>query len=256
MAEIIHGDCTTIVPTLGQFDLVFADPPFNIGHDYTGYDDRLPQAEYERFTARWIQACWRSCRGVMVLHGPDDLAELYLRAARAMSMRRVAWLNWHYRFGVCSRHNWIDSRCHALVFAKHDTYTWNPDAVLVESDRATTYADARVAKYENGGKRLPFTIWGLPSDGKHWGRVQGNSAERRPQHPNQLPERYLERLILAYTRPGDRVLDPFCGSGTTAVVADALGRECVTIDVSEANVASARERLSIGAVHVERRPGS
>jgi DNA modification methylase len=80
--------------------------------------------------------------------------------------------------------------------------------------------------------------------------VQGNNAERRQGHPNQLPEVYLQRLILAYTNPGDRILDPFGGSGTTAVVADALGRDCVTCDVSEHNVASIRDRLQKGAVRV------
>jgi len=246
--DIRVGDCRELVPDMGQFEFVFADPPFNIGHGYNGYDDR--RDDFDEFTAEWIEVCWNACDGVMALHGPDDLAEQYLMAARHLNMRRIAWLNWHYRFGQCGRGNWIDARCHCLLFAKSDDYTWNPDDVLVESDRVK-YGDKRVNETERGGQRLPGTVWGVPSDGAYWGRVQGNSAERRTGHPNQLPEVYLERLLKAYTNRGDRVLDPFAGSGTTAVVASVLGRECVTIDVSGANVASVRDRVAIGAIRVE-----
>jgi site-specific DNA-methyltransferase (adenine-specific) len=98
--------------------------------------------------------------------------------------------------------------------------------------------------------RLPGTVWGVPSDGQYWGRVQGNNKERSPGHPNQLPEVYLERLIRAYTNPGDKVLDPFGGSGTTAVVAQALGRDCTTIDISMGNCKSIEARLQKGAVRI------
>lgn len=251
--RVIVGKCQEVVPTIPfKFHLVFADPPFNIGHPYRGYDDKIPDKDYQDFTYEWIAACWEACDGVICLHGPDDLAELYLRYAELQGFAdsRIAWLNWHYRFGQCHRANWIDARCHCLVFSKNDKHTWNPEAVLVDSDRVA-YGDKRVNDTENGGKRLPGTIWGIPSDGQFWGRVVGNSAERRPHHPNQLPEVYLERLIRAYTNPGDRVLDPFCGSGTTATVAVALGRHCVTIDVSESNAASARERIAAGAKRIK-----
>lgn len=246
-ARVICGDCRTVVPTLGTFDFVFADPPFNIGYEYNGYVDK--RDDFEQFTEEWVSACWNACDGVMALHGPDALAELYLGVARGLKMQRIAWVNWHYRFGQCGRSNWIDARCHCLIFAKHSYWTWNPESVLVDSDRVA-YGDKRIHDTERGGKRVPGTVWGIPSDGPFWGRVQGNSRERRKAHGNQLPEVYLERLIRAYTNPGDRVLDPFAGSGTTAVVANALGRDSVTIDVSEATCESVRERLRIGAIRV------
>lgn len=248
--EVINGDCRRIVPTLGKFDFVFADPPFNIGHPYVGYHDQ--REDFDQFTEEWVSAVWEACSGVLALHGPDNLAEAYLVAARRLGMPRVAWVNWHYRFGQCGRGNWIDARCHCLIFAKADPYTWNPGAVLVDSDRKTTYADPRIHDHANGGQRLPGTVWGIPSDGPFWGRVQGNAKERRKGHPNQLPEVYLARLLKAYTNPGDRVLDPFAGSGTTAVVADALGRDCVTIDVSEQTCESVRGRVKLGSCRIKR----
>jgi DNA modification methylase len=248
--KILCGDCRRLVPTLGRFDFVFADPPFNIGHPYVGYVDR--RDDFDTFTAEWIETCWAACDGVMALHGPDDLAEAYLVHARRLGMRRIAWVNWHYRFGQWGDTNWIGTRAHCLIFSKRPTWKWRPDAVLVDSDRAAKYGDDRTTKTKRPGKRVPGTVWGVPSDGKYWGRVTDSNKERRRGHPNQLPERYLERLLLAYTDRGDRVLDPFAGSGTTATVAAALGRPCVTIDVSPATCRSVAARVEVGAVRVER----
>jgi site-specific DNA-methyltransferase (adenine-specific) len=252
--EVIEGDCREVVPTLGKFDFILGDSPFNIGMSYKGYSDR--RDDFPEFMAEWIEICWQACDGVMALHGPDSLVRHFLQAAQKLRMRRIAWVNWHYRFGQCGRTNWIDARCHCLIFAKHKRWTWNPDAVLVDSDRATTYGDKRIHDTENGGQRLPGTVWGVPSDGPFWGRVQGNSKERRQGHPNQLPEVYLERLIKAYSNRSDRILDPFAGSGTTAVVAQALGRSCVTIDISKQSCESVKERLEKGAVRVQPEPRS
>lgn len=247
--EVICGDSLEVVPKLGKFDLVFSDPPFNIGQSYSGYSDNLPDVDFRLWLDLCVGVFWKATRGVLALHGPDKLAELYLPSCRKRKMSRISWINWHYRFGQCGRTTWIDARAHCLIYGRHG-YTWNPESVLVESDRSSKYSDKRIHETENGGQRLPGTVWGIPSDGPYWGRVQGNNKERRGDHPNQLPEVYLERLILAYTNPGDRILDPFGGSGTTSVVADALGRDCVTIDISESSCESIRSRVESGAVRV------
>src|SRR3990167_1910570 len=166
--DVICGDCIEVIPTLGQFDLVFCDPPFNLGIDYGTYTDK--RSDYFFWCMEWISLAWEHTGGVLCLHGPDSLAEIYLYAGRHLGMARIAWINWHYRFGVCTRSNWIDSRCHCIVFARNK-YTWNPDAVLVPSDRAVIYGDKRIHDTERGGMRLPGTVWGVPSDGPNWGRV-------------------------------------------------------------------------------------
>lgn len=244
--RVINGDCREVLPTIPiKFDFIFADPPFNIDHGYKGFKDKCTPAEYRDFTVTWVLRCWDALKptGILCLHGPDAVAVQYLELELRYALPRIAWINWHYRFGQCHRANWIDARCHCLVYAKDpENYTWNPDAVLVPSDRVA-YGDKRTQQAATPGLRLPGTVWGVPSDGPYWGRVQGNSTERRKDHPNQLPEVYLERLIRAYTNPRDVVFDPFCGSGTTATVAVELGRSCVTIDVSRENCVSARERI-------------
>lgn len=246
--QILHGDCRKVLTELSRkFTLCFSDPPFGIGQTYQGFVDQFN--DYEQFTREWLIKVWKSTHGVLCLHGPDHAATTYVDLEKELGLRkhRIAWVNWHYRFGQCRRSNWIDARCHCLIYAKAKPHTWNPELVLVESDRVK-YKDKRVRQTERGGKRLPGTIWGVPSDGEGWGRVQGTSKQRWKNHPNQLPLAYLRRLILAYTNEGDWVLDPFCGSGTTLVAALELNRNCVGIDVSEANVESACQRIlySIG----------
>lgn len=242
-------DCRHILRGLDESpNFLFADPPFNIGHGYDGYDDNLSDGDYCQFTKEWIHAAEECLAddGLLAVHVPDDVVPLVLASVR---LTRIAWIIWHYRFGQCGRTNWINSKAHCLVFAKNPSrYTWNPDDVLVSSDRASTYKDKRTLQSATPGQRVPFDVWGIPSDGPNWGRVQGNNAERRPGHPNQLPEVYLERLIRAYTNPGDLVLDPFVGSGTSVVVAEALGRRSIGIDISLSNIDSAYERVRNGAV--------
>jgi site-specific DNA-methyltransferase (adenine-specific) len=245
---VIHGNCLQVLPTLGQFNLVFCDPPFNLSRQYDVYNDK--RTDYLDWCLAWIELAWQHTDGVLCLHGPDDLAEIYLYAARQFSMTRIAWVNPWYDFGQCKRTNWVDARCHCLIFARNG-YTWNPGSVLIPSARASTYNDPRIHDTERGGLRLPGTVWGVGADGrgeKFWGRVQGNNKERRPLHDNQLPELYLERLILAYTNEGDSVLDPFGGSGTTITVAQGLNRHGTTIELSEVYCKSIEQRLREGMV--------
>lgn len=100
------------------------------------------------------------------------------------------------------------------------------------------------------GKRVPFDVWGV--DEQYFGRVSGahSNKERRPQHPNQVPEVVVKRALLATTNPGDLVLDPFAGSGTTGAVARALGRRSIGIEISPEYAKSAFERIKEGAVRV------
>jgi site-specific DNA-methyltransferase (adenine-specific) len=248
--EILCQDVRTL-ESEKKFDLAFCDPPFNIGQQYAGFSDKLKPLNYSDFTFLWIAKAWRLLgeNGVLALHGPDSLAEDYLRIPRELGGKRIAWCNLHYRFGQCGRGNWIDARCHCIFFAKGKDFIWNPESVLVESDRVK-YGDKRVSETERGGKRLPGTVWGVPSDGSNWGRIQGDNAERWSKkngapvdHPNQLPIVYMSRIIKAYTNEGSNVLDCFGGSGTTPLVCQALGRNCLSVDVSQESVDSARLRL-------------
>lgn len=255
LVEIIHGDCRDVVRLdrlATELDLAFLDPPFNIGENYGSVSDRLDRDAFEDLIESITLSTFvrLPAHGVLWCHGPDDLADLWLdRARRSGTMKRLAWVNWFYAFGQCRSTNWIDQRCHGIAFGPaNGSPQWFPDAVRIETTRRKMN-DKRTR--DRNGFRVPGTIWGIEAiDGPFWGRVQGNNAERVAGRPNQLPERYLERIIRAYTKRGDLVFDPFCGTGTTATVAKALGRRCITcdLDLDACNLAAAR--VQRGAVRV------
>lgn len=257
LTEIHLGDCRAVINDninawAEAFDFIFADPPFNIGQQYDVYYDDIGEDEFTDFMITWIGYASQCLRpgGVFAIHVPDDLVLLVLQTARAIGLSRIAWVIWHYRFGQCIESNWINSKAHCLIFRAglEDTHCWNPHEIRVESDRSSKYNDMRTMYSATPGKRVPLDVWSVENDGPFWGRVQGNSNERVQDHPNQLPEKYLERLIKAYTNENDLVFDPFGGTGTTAVVARALGRQCVTIDISEQYCSDIACRLKLGAI--------
>jgi DNA modification methylase len=283
--RVYVGDCRELLGRIpeaasGVVDLVFADPPFNWNRDYdrwkrarlaAGKDagasgraayeaeyrtwhDAMPREDYLEFTRGWIGGCARALRpgGAMWINIPDDTAaEIVVFVKNELGFELVNWCVWHYRFGQNRTSGFINSKVHALYFVKpgeEGQRTWNAGAILEPSDRASTYFDARTLSKKDGvraGYRVPMDVW----YGAGWGRIQGNNKERRGRHDNQLPEAYLERVILSTSNPGDVVLDPFLGSGTTGVVARAYGRRFVGCEFSRANAASAFERIKSGMVN-------
>ena len=244
-----HGDCRYLLFKLhASPKMIFADPPFNIGQNYRGFDDNMTHEEYVKFTKQWINECWLILKdGVLIIHGNDYVARTVIKMEDELGLVPLSWNFLTFNFGVCIRTNWINAHSHCLIYKKGD-YTWNPENVLIESARVK-YKDKRVTQTKNGGTRVPGTVWGF-DDVPYLSRVSGTNAERwNPHiHPNQLPQTYLKRLILAYTNPGDLVIDPFAGSGTTALVSKSLGRNFITMDVSKEVCQSVEERLEGGFV--------
>jgi site-specific DNA-methyltransferase (adenine-specific) len=240
------GDCRDVLadlPDRGEVDLIFADPPFNWDVPYDGWSDDMTRAQYERFTFDWLDGCIDALApaGSLWVNIPDDTAAEVVMHLKRRGMTMINWCVWHFRFGQCRDSAFIMSKVHALYFCKGVTRTWNPDEILEVSDRASIYSDKRtMEKSSNKGMRVPMDVW----YGKYWGRVQGNNKERRPDHQNQIPEAYLERVILACSNEGDLVLDPFAGSGTTGTVARAYGRRSIGIEQSEKIAASGWERIT------------
>ena len=253
--EVLTGDCLKHLAALpaGCVDLAFADPPFNIGYEYDVYDDRRSRASYLTWTAQWIQAVRRVLKpegSFYVAIGDEYAAEVKLRLDEVgLSMRN--WIVWHYTFGVSCKQKF--NRSHAHIFyhvADPKRFTFNADAVRVPSARQTTYADRRA----NPTGKLPDDTWVLrpQEDGSFFGagedtwyfsRVCGTFKERT-SHPCQMPEAVLERIVRVSSNPGDLVLDPFAGSGTTLAVARRLGRRYLGIELSNEYAEGIRQRLA------------
>ena len=256
------GDCRVELPKFdevrnAQVDLVFADPPFNWARDYdrheTGdaWDDAaMSREQYLAFTYEWLELCAGALKptGSMWVNIPDDSAAEIVVHLKKIGMHMVNWCVWHYRFGQNTKGRFINSKVHALYFCKDPAKrTWNPEPVLEVSDRRAIYGDPRTESKKDGlpaGMRVPMDVW----YGKYWGRIQGNNKERRAKHDNQLPEVYLHRVIACSSNPGDTVLDPFLGSGTTGVIAHAMGRHFIGTEFSRANAEMAFERVVSGPV--------
>ncbi len=265
--RVIVGDCRDTLRELpeakkSELDLVFADPPFNWNRAYDKWDDALAEDDYVAFTFDWLDLCIAGLRpgGALWVNIPDDwAAEIVCFLKGRLSRKPVSpmemqnWCVWHYRFGQNATERFINSKVHALYFTKPESATqkrtWNPKAIAELSDRAAIYGDKRTLSKKDGmpaKMRVPMDVW----YGQYWGRVQGNNTERRHYHDNQLPEVYLERVVRACSNPGDLVLDPFLGSGTTGVMAHALGRNFIGCEFSSENAGHAVERIKAGPVRL------
>jgi DNA modification methylase len=255
--QILQGDCikTLNEAPQGWVDLCFADPPFNIGYLYHGYDDRKKAEDYLQFSHDWMQAVHRALKpngSFYLAIGDEFAADLCVIARRQVGFNLRNWIIWHYTFGQQPKAKFARSHTHILYFTKDEkTFTFNADAIRVASARQTTYADARA----NPKGKLPDDVWFLrpqeapepmfAPEGDTWNvsRVCGTFKEREGWHGCQMPIAVLDRVIKSSSNPGDVVLDPFNGSGTTCVSAALLGRKYVGIDQSEAYVGYARKRL-------------
>ncbi|MCS7238400.1 MAG: site-specific DNA-methyltransferase [Thermoguttaceae bacterium] len=239
----------------GSVDLVFADPPFNIGYEYDVYEDRLEANRYLDWSRQWIGEVVRVLKphGTFWLAiGDEFAAELKLIAQREHGLFCRNWVIWYYTFGVHCQNKFARSHTHLLYFVKDKRhFTFNADAIRVPSARQLVYADRRAAPHG----RIPDDTWILrpqdlpdgftPSeDTWYFPRVCGTFRERQNWHTCQMPERLLARIILACSRPGDLVLDPFAGSGTTLAVAKKLGRHFIGFELSPNYVAQIRARLA------------
>lgn len=244
--QIVNADCRKYLKGLWcpSFDLIIADPPFNIGQQYANYIDDIENLEYEEFLRQWIWLCWGKLNegSAMICHGSNKVARQMTIAIEALGLSQniEQELSWAYQFGQCTYKRFIETNCRAIVVRKPGERKWNVENVLTPSKRMRM-GDPRIetAKFQG---LIPYgTVWGVqesdliplePLEAEpFWGRVQGNNKERWPHSPNQLPLVYVERLIGAYSNPGDLVYDPFGGSGTTVVAAKRLKRNCITTEI-------------------------
>jgi len=252
--QLLVGDCLTLLPKVpdGSVDLVFADPPFNIGYEYDVYHDRRAAADYLTWAEKWLAEANRvlSPTGAFFLAIGDEFVAEHKVRLDALGLNFRNWIVWHYTFGVNCTKKFNRSHAHILYYTKHPSrFTFNPEEIRVPSARMTTYADRRA----NPVGKLPDDTWVLrpqetdqhfqpESDTWYVSRVCGTFKERTG-HPCQMPEAVLERIIRVATNPGGIVLDPFAGSGTTLAAAKRLGRRYLGCELSQQYAEGVRERL-------------
>jgi site-specific DNA-methyltransferase (adenine-specific) len=254
--SIIQGDCIAGMAALeaGSVDLVFADPPFNIGYDYDQYDDEQEEQAYLDWSKQWGEQVYRLLKpdGTFWLAIGDEYAAELKVLFKKIGFTCRSWVIWYYTFGVHCTKKFSRSHAHLFHFVKNaKKFTFNEGAIRVPSARQLVYADARA----NPAGRVPDDTWilrpqDLPEsfnaqeDTWYVPRVCGTFKERAGFHGCQMPERLLARILEVSSQPDELVMDPFGGSGSTLVVAKKLGRRCLGFELSENYAARIEKRLN------------
>ena len=237
--KIICGDCIEVLSEVKEpfAELIFADPPFNIGYKYDKYHDKVEKNNYIEWTRDWMAACKKVLKpsgSFYIAIGDEHAADVKV-IADGMGLEMRNWIIWHYTFGQQTKKKFARSHTHIFYFVNDkNNYTFNDNAVRVPSARQLVYEDKRA----NPAGKLPDDVW------DEFPRVCGTFKERAGWHGCQMPENLLKRIIVASSNEGDCVLDPFSGSGTTAAAAIGLGRNYTGIEISEEYVRNANERLA------------
>jgi len=255
--RVFCGDCLTVLPKNvppRSIDMIYLDPPFFSGREYgsslkLGFDDRW-DGEISNFVS-WMRPRLEECYIVLKDTGSFYLhcnwyADAHLRILLDEIFRRRirCEIVWDKGFrGTRRLKNWQQSHDIILYYTKSDRFTWNT--------QFQDYVDREMKRYnkiDETGRRFAL-IKRRRTDGTiYYGRTypKGKSvndiirlpllsatSQERLGYPTQKPEKLLEILISASTNPGDVVLDPFCGSGTTLVAAKRLSRRWIGIDISK-----------------------
>ena len=226
--EIWLGDSIEWLRSLetASVDLVFADPPYNIKK--AEWDTFESQQEYVAWSVRWIEQAARVLKpeGTLYVCGFSEiLADLRLPASRFFKGCR--WIVWHYKNKANLGDDWGRSHESILHFRKSREFTFNVDDVRIPYGEHTlkypAHPQAETSQYGKAANKdriwHPHPRGAKPKDVLEIPTTCNGMHEKTP-HPTQKPEELLRKIVLASSSSGDVVIDPFLGSGTTAVVAE------------------------------------
>ncbi|WP_260863521.1 adenine-specific DNA-methyltransferase [Citrobacter sp. Marseille-Q6884] len=245
--KIIQGDALTELKKLPSesVDLIFADPPYNIGKDFDGMVESWDEESFLSWLFECIEECHRilTPQGTMyIMNSTENMPYIDLKCRQLFTIKsRIVW---SYDSSGVQAKKFFGSMYEPILMLVKDqkNYTFNHDDILVE---AKTGAKRALIDYRKNPpqpynqKKVPGNVWAFP-------RVRYLMDEYE-NHPTQKPKALLERIILASSNPGDKVLDPFAGSFTTGATAVALGRKFVGIEINTEYVKMGLRRLSISS---------
>lgn len=244
---VIHGDALALMEGVVEdstVNLIFADPPYNIGKKFGDFHDRWESDDaYMSWCMRWLDLCIRKLATdgtlyVMASTQTMPYIDLYLRS-RLTILSRIVWA---YDSSGVQAKRYFGSLYEPILHAVKDPvrYTFNTSAIAVE---ARTGAVRQLVDYRKltptlyNSKKVPGNVWSIP-------RVRYRMDEYE-DHPSQKPEALLERIVLASSNPGDLVVDPFAGTFTTGAVAKRLGRRFIGIEREREYVKIGLRRLRV-----------
>ena len=227
-----------------SIDLIFADPPYNIGKNFNGLKDKwtTPDA-YLNWCYKWLDLCIRKLKPtgsfyVMTSTQFMPFFDIYVSKQMLVQSRIV----WAYDSSGVQARKYFGSMYEPILFAvkSQNDYTFNVDDIMVE---APTGAKRKLIDYRKpipqpyNTKKVPGNVWNFP-------RVRFRMHEYE-NHPSQKPVALLDRIVRASSNPGDIVLDPFSGTFTTSYVAQSLSRRSVGIEINEEYAKIGLRRLGV-----------
>lgn len=231
-----------------SIDLVFADPPYNIKK--AEWDTFESQSAYVDWSIEWIREASRVLKpnGSLYVCGFSEiLADLKLPSLKYFKGCR--WLVWHYKNKANLSNDWGRSHESILHFRKSKQFSLNVDSIRIPYGAHTlkypSHPQSVTSQYGQGKSHTwqPHPMGAKPRDVLEI-PVIANGMEERTTHPTQKPEELMRKIILASSKEGDIIIDPFVGSGSTVVAAEQLGRRWMGCDMSREYLEMARTRLN------------
>lgn len=248
---IYYGDCIEVMSEWPEesIDLIFADPPYNLSGiklewrgNKTGGDwfkmneewDHMDEKEYMDFTYRWLEQAKRvlkSSGSIYISCTYHNIGELII-SLRKLGFRCLNIITWYKNNSMpnMTKRQFTHACEYILYFAKKSRWTFNYEEIKYINPEKT----------KEGTPKQMRDLWIFPLC---QGRERIKEKNGRAAHPTQKPEALLERIIIASSKKGDLVLDPFLGSGTTAAAAKKLGREWVGVEKEYKYIKLAKKRL-------------
>ena len=249
---LYRGDALALLPRLrdGAFDTVFADPPFNLGKDYgPHWEDARPEQAYVEWCRQWLRECARVLRpgGALFVYNLPRWNVLIGAYLHELGLTFRHWIAIEIKFGLPIRGRLYPAHYSLLYHTKGAGHTFRRIRVPIATCR---HCGGELRDY--GGHRHAMNpagvnltdVWSDVPPVRHW------KFKSRKRRTNQLSTKILDRIVEMSTRPGDLVLDPFGGSGTTFDVCERKDRRWIGIEMGETDLIA--ERLQDGMLHAHK----
>jgi site-specific DNA-methyltransferase (adenine-specific) len=251
LGVLFQGDCLTVLPNIKDetVDTIFADPPFNLGKEYGGsVNDERPDHEYLEWSYRWIDECIRVLQpgGAFFLY---NLPRWNIPLGTYLMQKGLLFRNWiaiNIKFSLPIPKRIYPSHYSLLYYTKGKAKTFRSIRTPIEVCR---HCGKEIKDY--GGHRDAMNpkgvnltdVWNDIPPVRHW------KFKSKKRKTNQLSTKLIRRCLELSSRPGDLVLDPFGGSGTTYDVCEHTGRHWIGMEVEKESCEIIVERLENGDLH-------
>ena len=246
--KTVNGDLFCILPLLPQesVDLIIADPPYNLTKSFNGNKfAKKSYDEYKEYTRAWLSLAHEILKPSGSIYVCCDWeTSLIIGNVLGDFFKIKNRITWQREKGRGAKANWKNGMEDIWFATKSDDYTFNLDAVKIRKKVIAPYrVDGRPKDWQetaagNYRDTCPSNFWDditIP----FW------SMPENTAHPTQKPEKLIAKIILASSNPGDIILDPFLGSGTTSVTAKKLNRSYIGIEIEKQYCIWAEQRLEM-----------